>query len=115
MILTPIRREVLLIGLMIAFLFAAPMTTPRYETVYEGILAVDGSLFFGKPYYINKILYYSPYSKVPLKTLKVPLPILPLTGRILIQCTDEIPKEVLSDQEAFSSWVKAHCQFSPLW
>jgi hypothetical protein len=92
------------------------VSSSRHEALYEGVLAVGGSLSSGvwtlpspgklptlaRPWVILR----DPQSKVLVVT--------PL-GRILIHCPQSVPDALTQDPAAFDRWVRKNCEFSPLW
>ena len=105
--------SVFVLAALLIVLFSVPSS--RHEALYEGVLAVEGSLASGVwtlpslgklPAQMPWVIFRHPGSSVMV--------LAPL-GRILIHCAQGVPDEIIANAEAFDRWVKENCQFSPLW
>lgn len=119
---TAVRKEIALLGLALLLVAAVPQSTSRYQTLYEGILAVDSSLIIPRlPMYVHllppgsKMAIRDYWKAVGAATDRNGRLSLPTPDRILVRCTEGVPSDVVQDPEAFSQWVKEKCEFSPLW
>jgi len=114
-LLTPIRREILLIALVSLSVTATPHLTSRHEAADEGFLLrksvqTIGGLYPAK----SKLQLY--YSKFPSNSDSFApewKALSPSPNHILIHCTDEPPADLMNDGAAFSTWMRANCEFAP--
>ncbi len=109
-------REVTVFALAALSIAWFSVSSSRHEALYEGVLAVGGSLSSGvwtlpspgklPPLARPWVILRDPSSKVWVVT--------PL-GRILIHCSQSVPDALTQAPRAFDRWLKANCEFSPLW
>ena len=119
---TAVRKEIVLLLLVLLWVAAVPQSTSRYQTLYEGILILNDSLIIPQlPLYVHIL---PPGSKTALldywkaggaATNPQGRLIPPALDRILVYCTEEVPSETVKDPETFSEWMKEKCEFAPLW
>lgn len=119
---TAVRKEIALLLLALLWVAAVPQSTSRYQTLYEGILAIDRSLIIPRlPLYVHilppgsKAAILDYWKAVGAATNRQGRLAPPALDRILVYCTEEAPPEAAKDPKAFSEWVKEKCEFAPLW
>ena len=119
---TAVRKEIALLGLALLLVVAVPQSTSRYQTLYEGILAIDSSLIIPRlPIYVHllppgsKMAIMDYWKAVGAATDRNGRFKPPALDRILVRCTEGVPQDVTQDPDRFSQWVKEKCEFSPLW
>ena len=119
---TAVRKEIALLLLVLLLVAAVPQSTSRYQTLYEGILAIDRSLIVPRlPLYVHilppgskmAILDYWRAAGAATNAQGRLAP--PALDRILVYCPEQAPPEAAKDPQAFSEWVKEKCEFAPLW
>ena len=119
---TAVQKEIALLLLVLLLVVAVPRSTSRYQTLYEGILAIDGSLIVPQlPLYVHllppgsKAAILDYWKAVGAATGRNGGLQPPTLDRILVRCTEGVPQDAVRDPQRFSQWVKERCEFAPLW